>query len=95
MLRGLRRGRARARPAGRADDARRAAGARSARQARGFVYTVSVTGTTGERDGARRRLAAMLARAQGAHATCRSRVGFGISHARAGGRGRRARAPTA
>jgi tryptophan synthase alpha chain len=55
------------------------------RQARGFVYTVSVTGTTGERarvDGA---LEALLARVQ-AHTSVPVAAGFGIStaaHARA------------
>jgi tryptophan synthase alpha chain len=55
------------------------------RQARGFVYTVSVMGTTGERarvDGA---LEALLARVQ-AHANVPVAAGFGIStaaHARA------------
>jgi tryptophan synthase alpha chain len=55
------------------------------RQARGFVYTVSVTGTTGERarvDGA---LESLLRRV-GAHTDVPIAVGFGIStpgHARA------------
>jgi tryptophan synthase alpha chain len=58
---------------------------RIGRQARGFVYTVSVTGTTGERarvDGA---LESLLRRV-GAHANVPVAVGFGIStpgHARA------------
>jgi len=54
-------------------------------RARGFVYTVSVTGITGERTGLAAELPAFLARV-GAHAGVPVAVGFGIStpeHARA------------
>jgi tryptophan synthase alpha chain len=58
-------------------DARLAAiGAR----ARGFIYTVSVTGTTGERAGVADELPGMLARVR-AHASVPVAVGFGISTA--------------
>jgi tryptophan synthase alpha chain len=53
--------------------------------ARGFVYTVSVTGITGERSGLAAGLPEFLARVR-AHATVPVAVGFGIStpeHARA------------
>jgi tryptophan synthase alpha chain len=46
--------------------------------ARGFLYTVSVTGTTGERAGVDGGLAAVLARAK-AHTPVPVAVGFGIS----------------
>jgi tryptophan synthase alpha chain len=46
--------------------------------ARGFVYTVSVTGTTGERAGVDGSLAALLARTK-AHSPVPVAVGFGIS----------------
>jgi tryptophan synthase alpha chain len=46
--------------------------------ARGFVYTVSVTGTTGERTGVDGTLAAVLGRAK-AHSPVPVAVGFGIS----------------
>jgi tryptophan synthase alpha chain len=46
-------------------------------RARGFLYTVSVTGTTGERD-ALNGLASVLARAR-AHADVPVAVGFGIA----------------
>jgi tryptophan synthase alpha chain len=48
------------------------------RGARGFVYTVSVTGTTGERSGVDGALASVLARAK-AHSPVPVAVGFGIS----------------
>ena len=51
--------------------------ARIGAQARGFLYTVSVTGTTGERDGRRRRPAALVRRAA-AHTEVPVAVGFGI-----------------
>jgi tryptophan synthase alpha chain len=47
-------------------------------RARGFVYTVAVTGTTGERTGVSSGLAAILARAK-AHTAVPVAVGFGIS----------------
>ena len=47
-------------------------------QARGFVYTVSLTGTTGERAGLREGLAGVVARAA-ASTTVAVAVGFGIS----------------
>jgi tryptophan synthase alpha chain len=47
-------------------------------RARGFLYTVSVTGTTGERAGVDGSLAAVLARAK-AHSPVPVAVGFGIS----------------
>ena len=47
-------------------------------RARGFVYTVSVTGTTGERAGVEGSLAAVLAHAK-AHSPVPVAVGFGIS----------------
>ena len=47
-------------------------------QARGFLYTVSLTGTTGERTGVQDGLAAMVARAA-AGTTVPVAVGFGIS----------------
>jgi tryptophan synthase alpha chain len=47
-------------------------------RARGFVYTVSVTGTTGERAGVEGSLAATLAHAK-AHSPVPVAVGFGIS----------------
>ena len=46
--------------------------------ARGFLYTVSVTGTTGERAGVADSLASVLARAK-AHCPVPVAVGFGIS----------------
>jgi tryptophan synthase alpha chain len=48
-----------------------------ARHARGFMYAVSVTGTTGERGSVGGELAAMIARAK-AHAEVPVAVGFGI-----------------
>jgi tryptophan synthase alpha chain len=48
------------------------------RQARGFVYAVSVTGTTGERAGVDTALASLLDRAK-AHSPVPVAVGFGIS----------------
>ena len=51
--------------------------ARICAQARGFIYTVSVTGTTGERDGARR--PARCSRRVQAHATVPVALGFGIA----------------
>ena len=47
-------------------------------QARGFVYTVSLTGTTGERAGVDGSLGSVLARAK-AHSPVPVAVGFGIS----------------
>ena len=47
------------------------------KRARGFVYTVSVTGTTGERQGVGADLAGILARTK-AHAEVPVAVGFGI-----------------
>jgi tryptophan synthase alpha chain len=47
-------------------------------RARGFLYTVSVTGTTGERSGVDGSLASVLARAK-AHSPVPVAVGFGIS----------------
>jgi tryptophan synthase alpha chain len=47
------------------------------RSARGFVYTVSVTGTTGERQGLAAELPAILARTK-AHADVPVALGFGI-----------------
>jgi tryptophan synthase alpha chain len=52
--------------------------ARIGATATGFLYTVSVTGTTGERDGVGGGLAAILARAA-AHTDVPVAVGFGIS----------------
>jgi tryptophan synthase alpha chain len=49
-----------------------------ARHARGFVYTVSVTGTTGERSAVAGALAGVLATAK-AHSPVPVAVGFGIS----------------
>jgi tryptophan synthase alpha chain len=49
-----------------------------ARNARGFIYTVSVTGTTGERAGVDRSLASVVAGAK-RHSTVPVAVGFGIS----------------
>ena len=49
-----------------------------AQRARGFLYTVSVTGTTGERAGVDGSLAGVLARAK-AHSPVPVAVGFGIS----------------
>jgi tryptophan synthase alpha chain len=46
--------------------------------ARGFLYTVSVTGTTGERVGVDAALASVLTRAK-AHSPVPVAVGFGIS----------------
>ena len=48
------------------------------RNARGFVYTVSVTGTTGERAGAGDHAGALLARVK-AHSPVPVALGFGIS----------------
>jgi tryptophan synthase alpha chain len=48
-----------------------------ARSARGFVYAVSVTGTTGERQGLAEELAPMLARTK-VHADVPVALGFGI-----------------
>ena len=47
-------------------------------RARGFVYTVSVTGTTGERSGVSAALPRVIARAR-AHTSVPVAVGFGIS----------------
>ena len=47
-------------------------------KARGFLYTVSVTGTTGERDAVAGDLAAVIARAK-AHTEVPVAVGFGIA----------------
>ena len=74
----MRRGRGRAGPARGADHARRAPGARSAPRRRGFLYTVSVTGTTGERKDLAAGLAALLARAKAAP-TVPVALGFGIA----------------
>ena len=49
-----------------------------ARRARGFIYTVSVTGTTGERQGVEETLAGVIARAK-EHSPVPVAVGFGIS----------------
>jgi tryptophan synthase alpha chain len=49
-----------------------------ARRARGFVYTVSVTGTTGERGSIQDSLGPVIARAK-AHSPVPVAVGFGIS----------------
>ena len=69
--------------------------ARIGARRRGFVYTVSVTGTTGERAA----LADALRRRRRARAKAPTdvpvAVGFGIAHARAGGARRPTRAPTA
>ena len=48
------------------------------RRARGFIYTVSVTGTTGERTSGEDEYRAILARVQ-EHATVPVALGFGIS----------------
>ena len=72
----------------RADDARRAAGARSARRARGFLYTVSVTGTTGERRALPTSCPTILARTK-AHADVPVALGFGIGTPGGGRAGRR------
>jgi tryptophan synthase alpha chain len=48
------------------------------RRARGFVYTVSVSGTTGERSGVAGSVAGVLARAK-AHSPVPVALGFGIS----------------
>lgn len=56
------------------DDRLEAIGAR----ARGFVYTVSVVGTTGERTGVSSSLAGVIARAR-SHTSVPVAVGFGIS----------------
>ena len=58
--------------------------ARIGAQARGFLYTVSVTGTTGERATVQAGLAAVVRRA-GASTSVPVAVGFGISTRRAGG----------
>ena len=50
------------------------------RTARGFVYTVSVTGTTGERTGQATDIAALLARVK-RHSPVPVALGFGISNA--------------
>jgi tryptophan synthase alpha chain len=47
-------------------------------QARGFLYTISVTGTTGEREGLAAKLREVVTRA-GAHTAVPVAVGFGIS----------------
>jgi tryptophan synthase alpha chain len=47
------------------------------RSARGFVYTVAVTGTTGEREGLPEEIAAMLARTR-ARTDVPVALGFGI-----------------
>ena len=52
--------------------------ARIGARARGFLYVVSVTGTTGERDGAASPLAPLIARAH-AHTSVPVALGFGIS----------------
>ena len=53
--------------------------ARIAGAARGFLYMVALTGTTGERAGPAPRLASMLSRgAAGARDGAASRSGFGI-----------------
>lgn len=52
--------------------------ARIAERARGFIYVVSVTGTTGERAGSASSLEPLLARAH-AHACVPVALGFGIS----------------
>jgi tryptophan synthase alpha chain len=49
-----------------------------ARSARGFIYTVSVTGTTGERGSVDRSLASVIAGAK-RHSEVPVAVGFGIS----------------
>jgi tryptophan synthase alpha chain len=49
-----------------------------ARSARGFIYTVSVLGTTGERAGVDRSLASVIAKAK-RHSEVPVAVGFGIS----------------
>lgn len=54
--------------------------ARIGAQARGFLYTVSVTGTTGERTGVDGGLERVIARA-GAHTEVPVAVGFGIGDA--------------
>ena len=77
VLARLRRGRGRARAAGRADDARTTGWRAIGAQARGFVYTVSVTGTTGERADARRRRG--RARAGQGPLDVPVALGFGIS----------------
>ncbi len=59
-------------------------------RARGFLYTVSVTGTTGERDVYDGGLPAILARAR-AHTDVPVALGFGIGTPERGGRGRRRR----
>ena len=86
--RGGRRGRARA--AGGADDARRAPRG-DRRAARGFLYVVSVTGTTGERGAAARRRRSLLARARaGNRGAGRARLRH-LDARRRGGGGRRGR----
>ena len=58
--------------------------ARIGAQARGFIYTVSVTGTTGERAGVADGLAGVVARAAACTAVPVA-VGFGISTAEQAG----------
>ena len=48
-------------------------------RARGFLYTVSVTGTTGERDGAGRRPSPAPSRARTPHTDVPVALGFGIA----------------
>ena len=63
-------------------------------RARGFLYTVSVDGTTGERD-ALDEASPRSSRGRGRTPTCRWRVGLRHLHARAGRRGGRTPGPTA
>ncbi len=65
--------------------------ARIGASARGFVYAVSVTGTTGERAALADVFADDRGARQGRAPRCRSRVGFGIGTPRAGARGGRRR----
>ncbi len=63
--------------------------------ARGFVYVVSVTGTTGERSALAADVADVVARARGATPTVPLARRLRHRHARAGRGGRRTPAPTA
>ncbi len=74
----MRRARRRAGAARRADDARRRASREIGARARGFLYVVSVVGTTGERAALAERFAAVVARARAPTAVPVA-LGFGIS----------------
>ena len=68
--------------------------ARIGARARGFLYTVSVTGTTGERAALADAFAAVVARAK-AHTDVPVALGFGIATPEQAAAGGRAPAPTA